>query len=107
MTSRCWLLVFPVLAALLLPAGPVDADSAAAAITWKKTVVDTAFRAEGVAVADVNKDGHLDILVGGVWYEGPDWKKVHRIRPGKDDYREGDKNVYSQCFACWADDING
>ena len=28
-------------------------------------------------------------------------------RPGKDDYRQGDQNVYSNCFACWADDFNG
>src|SRR5262249_44486440 len=25
---------------------------------------------------------------------------------GKDDYRDGNKNVYSQSFACWAEDIN-
>jgi hypothetical protein len=75
-------------------------------ISWKKTVVDTRFRGEGVAIADVNRDGKMDILAGDVWYEAPDWK-MHRIRPGKDDYREGDKNVYSQTFACWAEDING
>ena len=93
-------------AALLavIPAGAADAD--ATPVSWKKTVIDTAFRAEGVAVADVNKDGKLDILVGDVWYENPTWK-VHHIRPGNDDYREGDKNVYSQTFACWAEDING
>jgi hypothetical protein len=75
-------------------------------ITWKKTVLDKRFLSEGVAVADVNKDGKLDILTGELWYEAPDWKP-HRLRPGKDDYREGDKNVYSNSFACWADDING
>src|SRR5262249_28140400 len=76
-------------------------------ITWKKIVVDTAFRSEGVCVADINKDGHMDIFAGEVWFEGPDFKKVHRIRPGKDDYREGNKNVYSKSFCCWAEDLNG
>lgn len=75
-------------------------------VTWKKTVIDTKFRAEGVAVADVNKDGKLDVLVGDVWYEAPNWK-VHAIRPGKEDYRQGEQNVYSNTFACWADDLNG
>jgi hypothetical protein len=75
-------------------------------ITWKKTVLDKRFVSEGVAVADVNKDGKIDVLTGEFWYEAPDWKP-HRLRPGKDDYREGDKNVYSNTFACWADDING
>ncbi len=70
---------------------------------WKKTVIDKAFRSEGVAVADVNQDGKMDILNGEAWYEAPDWK-VHEIRkPGN--YGDGEKG-YSQSFACWADDIN-
>ena len=32
---------------------------------------------ETVAVADVNKDGHLDIISGDNWYEAPAWKKHH------------------------------
>src|SRR5712692_9024485 len=51
-------------------------------ISWKKIVVDKAFRSEGVAVADVNKDGKMDIIVGDVWYEAPHWKK-HIIREGE------------------------
>ena len=38
-----------------------------------------------------------DVCNGEVWYEAPDWKP-HRFREGKDDYREGDKNVYSHSF---------
>src|SRR4051794_7592720 len=82
---------------------PVAADDTG--ITWKKTVIDKAFRSEGVAVADVNGDGKLDILNGEMWYEAPDWKP-HEIRPSKD-YTNGMNNVYSHSFACWADDING
>src|SRR5947207_2926118 len=92
------------LGVLSLPA--FSAEGAGPKNTWKKTQVDKAFRSEGVAVADVNKDGKMDVLVGDVWYENPTWK-VHEIRPAKSDYREGDKNVYSKTFACWADDING
>jgi hypothetical protein len=92
------------LALSYLPADEKKSDDTG--ITWKKTVLDTKFRSEGVAVADVNRDGKIDVLVGDVWYEAPDWK-VHAIRPGKEDYREGDKNVYSNGFACWTDDLNG
>ena len=74
-------------------------------ITWKKTVLDKAFRSEGVTVADVNKDGKMDILNGEMWYEAPDWKR-HEICPTKD-YTDGDKNVYSNSFCCWAEDVNG
>lgn len=71
---------------------------------WRKIDVDRKFRSEGVAVADVNKDGQLDVLVGDLWYEAPDWKP-HEIRP-VGDYGDGLKG-YSKCMACWADDING
>jgi hypothetical protein len=77
----------------------------ASAITWKKTHIDKTFRSEGVAVADVNKDGKMDILVGDVWYAAPDWK-MHQIRKPKRDYGNG-AGGYSESFACWADDING
>ncbi len=104
--TGCWLTSAAVAALVLarIPAGAADGDSTN--ITWKKTVISKAFLAEGVTVADVNKDGKLDILTGEVWFEAPDWKP-HRIRPGKDDYTNGDQNVYSQCFACWAEDVNG
>jgi len=74
------------------------------AITWQKTVVDPKFRSEGVAVADVNKDGKLDILTGEFWYEAPDWKPHEMQKPG--DYGDGLKG-YSKIFACWAEDLNG
>ncbi len=73
-------------------------------ITWKKTVLDTKFRSEGVAVADVNKDGKIDVLNGEYWYEAPDWKP-HEMQPPVD-HKDGLGN-YSRVFACWADDING
>jgi hypothetical protein len=96
---------------VLLSSGPglpaAEEKAGTTPVGWQKIVIDKAFRSEGVAVADVNKDGKMDILVGDVWYEGPDFKKVHRIRPGKDDYAEGEKNVYSKSFACWAEDLNG
>lgn len=99
-----WMLAVLLLAVAVvsLPAG---ADDKAPEVAWKKTIVDKAFRSEGVAVADVNKDGKLDILVGDFWYEAPDWKK-HEIR--KSEKPMGfDPQGYSKCFACWADDING
>jgi hypothetical protein len=90
----------------LLPAlGRPPEKKAAPAISWKKTVLDKAFRSEGVTVADVNRDGKLDILNGEVWYEAPTWK-MHEIRKSKD-YTRGKDNVYSNSFACWAEDLNG
>jgi len=38
---------------------------------WTRIKLDDAFRSEGVAVADLNKDGYLDIVAGDVWYQSP------------------------------------
>jgi len=77
-------------------------------LKFKKIVLDTTFRSEGVAVADVNRDGKMDVLAGEVWYEAPSsgsssWK-MHEIRPpGRYDGSKG----YSQSFGCFAEDLNG
>jgi hypothetical protein len=70
-------------------------------ITWKRIVLDTKFRGEGAAVADVNNDGKKDILVGDRVYLAPDWK-VEIIK--KD--REFNPVNYSESFALWAEDLD-
>ncbi|HMF19609.1 MAG TPA: FG-GAP-like repeat-containing protein [Gemmataceae bacterium] len=100
-------LILATTAAAGLDDKPGQKVKPAPVISWKKTVVDKAFRSEGVAVADVNKDGKMDIIVGDVWYEAPYWK-MHEIRKG-DKYQPDGYNPlgYSQSFAVFADDING
>jgi hypothetical protein len=73
-------------------------------ITWKKTVLDERFRSEGVATADVNQDGKIDVLNGEFWYEAPNWTKHEMQTPM--DHGTGE-NGYSRSFACWTDDFNG
>src|SRR5947209_13981390 len=97
-------LVAVFVAALALPAADPPKAKDESGITWKKTVIDKKFRSEGVAVADVNKDGKPDILTGEVWYEAPDWKMHEIQKPG--DYGDGENN-YSHSFLCWAEDHNG
>src|SRR5438270_2458586 len=100
------LLVVTLLLTGTLVAMPA-ADTALPSITWKKIVVDKKFRSEGVAIADVNKDGKMDVLTGEWWFEAPDWKP-HAIRKNaKEDYTEGDKNVYCNSFCCWVEDFKG
>jgi hypothetical protein len=103
MRPHSWLLGSALLLALAVPAIPAGGGAEAPQVTWKKTVVDRAFRSEGVAIADVNRDGKMDILVGDVWYEAPDWK-VHEIRP-PGNYGDGAAG-YSKSFGCFADDFN-
>ncbi|HEY3787657.1 MAG TPA: VCBS repeat-containing protein [Urbifossiella sp.] len=105
--------LLPAFAALLVAlAAAVPAESAdskapakaAPAITWKKTVLDRKFRSEGVAVADVNKDGKIDVLNGEYWYEAPEWTP-HELQPPAD-FKDGLGN-YSRVFFCWSEDLNG
>lgn len=81
-----------------LAATPVPGDR----VRFDHIVLDKQFRSEGVAVADVNRDGNIDIIVGDLWYSAPDWK-AHEIRsPQSYDPNNG----YSQCFANFAADVD-
>ena len=72
-------------------------------VKWSTERIDGRFRSEGVAVADVNRDGKADILVGELWYEAPNWTP-HEIAPVIDN---GDgAHSYSANFACFVDDVN-
>ena len=88
-------------AAVLCAAAPAHS----APLKWRKIVVDGAFRSEGVAVADVNRDGKTDILVGDFWYEAPAWTR-HPIRPLTPNLGDG-AHTYSEAFCVFADDVNG
>ncbi|MBM3460290.1 MAG: VCBS repeat-containing protein [Armatimonadetes bacterium] len=77
-------------------------------LSWRKTVLDARFRSEGVAVADVNRDGRLDVLTGNYWYEAPAapgglWTP-HVLREAPDfDGATG----YSNSFINFTMDVNG
>lgn len=71
-------------------------------ITWRKIVLDREFRSEGVAVADVNRDGKPDVLVGNLWYEAPNWTPHWITAEKKFDGEHG----YSDAFLVFAADVN-
>jgi HEAT repeat protein len=63
-------------------------------------VINADSRFEAAGIADINRDGKLDIFCGGFWYEAPAWKK-HFVR---DVTEEGD---YFYDFANLPMDIDG
>lgn len=69
---------------------------------FKKTVITRDFLSEGVAVADINKDGQLDIVAGYYWFEAPDWTR-HELAPSRvfDPRKE-----YSNSFLNLGMDVN-
>ena len=66
----------------ILAAAVVVAGSAAAApaVSFKKKVIDERFLAESIAVADVNRDGKPDLIVGPYWIQGPEFTKKIETR---------------------------
>ncbi len=78
------------------------AQQPAGKVTFKKTVIDKAFRSEGVAAGDFNHDGKKDIAAGYVWYAAPDWK----MQLTGDKAPEHDPHAYSRTFQTFADDVN-
>ena len=81
----------------------IPSETEGQTILFRKHTLDAAFRSEGVAVADFNGDGCLDIAAGNVYYAGPDWKMHAMLGEPKEFNRYG----YSDAFLCFADDING
>jgi hypothetical protein len=73
-----------------------------ATVSFTKVQLDPKFRSEGVAAADFNNDGLLDIAAGFVWYEAPEWK-MHAIIETAPEY---DPKGYSNSFCTFADDLN-
>ncbi len=75
---RAWLLSAVSVFLLGVPSRPAD-------IPFRITMIDPGY-GETVTVADINRDGRLDIVAGEAWYEAPDWKK-HPLR--QIDYTNG------------------
>ncbi|MEZ0612172.1 FG-GAP repeat domain-containing protein [Fibrella sp. WM1] len=69
---------------------------------FKKTTLSREFMSEGVAVADLNKDGKLDIIAGTYWFEAPNWTRRELIPSRTYDPRQG----YSDSFLNIGMDVN-
>jgi hypothetical protein len=98
LVTRLWILV--LFGSLLFGGQTAGEDSTK--ISFKRTQLDAKFRSEGVAVADFNGDGHMDVAAGSVYYSGPDWK-MHAILEKPKDFAPA---TYSDAFCCFAEDVN-
>lgn len=87
---------------LLLPVFVLSVLASAAQPTFEKHVLSDDFISEGVAIADVNRDGKPDILAGAYWFEAPDWRR-HAIFEGK---HYDPQTQFSNSFLDFSFDIN-
>jgi hypothetical protein len=91
-------------------------------VTFRKLQLTDQFWSEGAHYADINRDGHNDIISGPFWYEGPEFTRRHEYRPATTTFtrtvegREevvpgyegglGVRNAYSDHFFTWTYDFN-
>jgi VCBS repeat protein len=103
MTRPTLYLILIALAAILIPIpfimSPVISPHE---VRFKKIALDREFRSEGVAVADVNRDGKPDVLAGNLWYEAPNWTP-REIQPVQ---RFDGATGYSNSFINFTADLN-
>jgi FG-GAP-like repeat/FG-GAP repeat len=70
---------------------------------FRKQTLDTAFRSEGVAIFDVDRDGKNDIVTDQFWYRAPDFTAFEIRTPETYDPVQR----YSLCDAAFGDDLDG
>ena len=112
-------LILPLLAAAGATTADISTKPAPLTGKWEKHQLSRYFWAEGACVADVDSDGHADILSGPYWYAGPDFKTRHTVHPDGLTFEAGGekvpgylgelsgKNGYSENFLSYAHDFNG
>lgn len=70
--------------------------------TFTKQQLYKQFFCEGASFGDFNKDGHMDVVGGPFWYEGPTFEKQHVYYPP----RPFDPLGYSDNFFAFTHDFN-
>ncbi|MEQ8762624.1 MAG: FG-GAP-like repeat-containing protein [Planctomycetota bacterium] len=88
-------------AAVLSPLGFADDDHFLH--EFERHELTGTYFSEGAGYGDLNNDGHVDVVYGPYWYEGPDWKTAHEI------YEPVAQNVhaYADNFFAWVYDFDG
>ncbi|MEO1995615.1 MAG: VCBS repeat-containing protein [Planctomycetaceae bacterium] len=49
------------------------------AVEFQKLVLTSRYYCDGITSADINSDGHPDVVAGPFWYEGPTFQRAHAV----------------------------
>ncbi|MBK7644860.1 MAG: DUF1080 domain-containing protein [Planctomycetes bacterium] len=72
-------------------------------VAFERVQLTNEFLCEGANFADIDKDGHNDIVAGPYWWEGPRFEKRHEIYAPF----PFDPAHYSDAFFVWPWDVDG
>jgi hypothetical protein len=61
------------LTASLSPAAPTLRPGSS--VTFQKITLTDQYLCDGITAADIDRDGHVDVIAGPYWYAGPDFRK--------------------------------
>ena len=70
--------------------------------TFERVQLIDRYYSEGINAADINGDGHMDVIHGPFWFAGPDYQKSSIIYQAAPQNREG----YANNFFSWPYDFN-
>ncbi|MDA1013024.1 MAG: VCBS repeat-containing protein, partial [Planctomycetota bacterium] len=68
-----------LLALVILPTRLVGAEPPD--VSFEKLRLTDRYYCDGVDAADIDGDGHVDVVAGPFWYAGPDFRKSHAFYP--------------------------
>ncbi|MBO9570986.1 MAG: VCBS repeat-containing protein [Chitinophagaceae bacterium] len=71
-------------------------------VSFNKTTLSNEYISEGVAVADVDKDGQIDVLAGSFWWKAPNWERSEITTP----YIHPSIGGYGNSFLNYSMDVN-
>lgn len=65
------------LLALGLAAAAFAAPNPPRPLAFERRTLTNTYWCDGISAADIDRDGHLDVIAGPFWYAGPDFKDAH------------------------------
>lgn len=71
--------------------------------TFERVQLTDTYYSEGVNTADLDKDGHMDVIYGPFWFAGPDFQTKRLIYQAMPQPRE----AYANHFFAWPYDVDG
>ncbi len=97
------LLCVTAAALVLLFGGEVSRGQEFAIHSFNRQQLTDVYYSEGIAAGDLNRDGHVDMIYGPLWFSGPSFQEHHEIYLAKPQ----PKDRYANHFFAWVYDFNG